>query len=389
MRRNSTLTQRQRERKDPFFVASWIDVIGGFLDRHKRLGVKLGALETRLLSDALVETRIEAPIYIAGLARSGSTLLLELLSSLPGVAAHRYRDYPGVYAPYLWNRYLDCTPQRASEPSERTHRDGISVTPESPEAFEEILWMAFFPRLHDPRVNAVLDAHTTHSEFTAFYRDHLRKLLLVREGKRYLSKGNYNVTRLEYLLTLFADARFVIPVRDPVWHIASLMKQHALFCEGTRRNPRALSHLRRIGHYEFGLDRRPINAADDEAVQEIIELWARGAELEGWARYWTHIHAYLATVLERNPQLRRAALVVRFEELCRAPRETLSEVLEHCRLPLSAELLERAEQRIRFPTYYAPHFNDQERALIQRCTAATAARFNLQAGAPLGIGVPP
>lgn len=153
--------------------------------------------------------------------------------------------------------------------------------------------MAFFPRLHDPRVNAVLDAHTANAEFEAFYRDHLRKLLLVRGGQRYLSKCNYNVTRLEYLLRLFADARFVIPVRDPVWQIASLMKQHALFCEGTQRNPRALSHLRRISHYEFGQDRRPINAADDEAVQEIIELWARGAEVEGWACYWKHIHAYL------------------------------------------------------------------------------------------------
>lgn len=389
MRRKRTPTQRHCKRNDPFFVARWIDVLGGFLDRHKRLGIKFGALETRLLSEALVETRIEAPIYIAGLARSGSTLLLELLSSLPGIAVHRYRDYPGVYTPYLWNRYLDYTPQRASEPGERTHRDGILVTPESPEAFEEILWMAFFPRLHDPRENAVLDAHTANGEFEAFYRDHLRKLLLVRGGKRYLSKGNYNVTRLEYLLTLFADARFVIPVRDPVWHIASLMKQHALFCEGTQRNPRALSHLRRIGHYEFGLDRRPINAADEEAAQEIIALWARGAELEGWARYWTHIHAYLATVLERNPRLRQATLVVRFEELCRAPRETLSRLLEHCRLPLSAELLEHAEQRIRFPTYYAPQFNDKERALIQRCTAATAARFNLQAGEPVGIVVPP
>ncbi|MCO6441934.1 MAG: sulfotransferase [Nitrococcus mobilis] len=362
-----------------FHVARWLDVFGGFVTRHKRLGIKLGNLETRLLAEPLAATRIDQPIYITGLARSGSTLLLEILAWLPELVSHRYRDYPALYTPYLWNRFLDYTPRQKIAPVERTHRDGILITPESPEAFEEILWMAFFPQLHDPRENAVLGARTDNSEFEAFYRDHIRKLILVRGGRRYLAKGNYNITRLEYLHRLFPDARFVIPVRNPSWHIASLMKQHALFCEGSWRNPRALSHLQRVGHYEFGLDRRPINAADNHgAVQKIVALWTRGAEVEGWARYWQHIHAYLADVLAHNRRLREATLVVRYEDLCRMPRETLRKLFEHCRLAPSAELLERAEQRIHFPNYYKPQFTEREHELIERYTAATAARFGLR-----------
>lgn len=363
---------------EAFHVARWMDVLGGFIDRHKGLGIKLGNLETRLLADPLAEVRIDQPIYIAGLARSGTTLLLEILSWVPELTTHRYRDYPALYTPYLWNRFLDYTPQQKADPVERTHRDGILITPESPEAFEEILWMAFFPQLHDPQINAVLDAQTDNSGFEAFYRDHIRKLMLVRGGQRYLSKGNYNITRLEYLLKLFADARFVIPIREPAWHIASLMKQHALFCEGSRRNRRALAHLQRVGHYEFGLDRRPVNAADGDAIQQILDLWAKGAEVEGWACYWDHIHTYLAGALERNPHLREAALIVRYEDLCRAPRETMHRIFEHCRLPLSDELLERAGQRIRFPTYYEPQFTKQERSLIEHHTHASATRFGLQ-----------
>jgi hypothetical protein len=83
-------------------------------------------------------------------------------------------------------------------------------------------------------------------------------------------------------------------VRDPAWHIASLMKQHALFCEGEQRNPLALRHMQRVGHFEFGLDRRPINAGDAACVAEVAALWACGEEVEGWARYWSHIHGYLA-----------------------------------------------------------------------------------------------
>ncbi|MDN5872007.1 MAG: sulfotransferase [Nitrococcus sp.] len=371
-----------QELDQAFHVARWMDVLGGFIDRHKRFGVKLGNLETRLLAEPLAETGIDQPIYIAGLARSGSTLLLEMLAWLPQVVTHRYRDYPGLYTPYLWNRYLAYTPRQKSAAVERTHRDGILITPESPEAFEEILWMAFFTQLHDPRVSAVLGAGTDNPAFEAFYRAHIRKLMLVRGGRRYLSKGNYNVTRLEYLIELFADARFVIPVREPVWHIASLMKQHALFCKGLQRNPRALSHLQRVGHFEFGLDRRPINTAGAGGVQEIVDLWAQGAEVEGWARYWDHIHAYLADALERNPRLREAALIVRYEELCRAPRESVQRLFEHCRLPLSDELLERAHQRIRFPSYYEPRFSVQERKLIEQCTAATAERFGLRRREP-------
>ena len=33
-----------------------------------------------------------------------------------------------------------------------------------------------------------------------------------------------------------ANERFIVPLRDPVWHIASLMKQHALFCADHARD---------------------------------------------------------------------------------------------------------------------------------------------------------
>ena len=89
--------------------------------------------------------------------------------------------------------------------------------------------MAFFSTLHDPGSSAVLNGETNNKEFANFYKDHIRKLLLLRGGRRYLSKANYNLTRLGYLLKLFPDARFLLPVRDPVWHIASLMRQHQRF----------------------------------------------------------------------------------------------------------------------------------------------------------------
>src|SRR5690606_6272021 len=142
---------------------------------------------------------------------------------------------------------------------------------------------------------------------------------------------NYNVTRFEYLLGLFPDARCVIPVRDPVWHVASLIKQHRLFCEQTRDNPRARLHLQRVGHFEFGPDRRPINAGDDACIRQVLDCFAAGAEIEGWALYWSHIYGYVAGRLESNPALRQASLIVHYEDLCSDARGTLERLLEHCR----------------------------------------------------------
>jgi hypothetical protein len=286
-----------------------------------------------------------------------------------------------LYTPHLWNRFLDRVPLRRQAPAERAHRDGMIVSADSPEAFEEVLWMAFFPDIHDPSRSAVLDARTHHSAFEAFYRDHLRKLLLVRRAERYLSKANYNLTRLEYLLHLFPDARFIIPVREPAWHIASLMKQHRLFCRGQRDNPRARVHLRRAGHFEFGLDRRPINAGDAEVITEIQALWRDGAEIEGWARYWNHLHSWLAARLEQNTALREASLVVRYEALCEQPGAMLRTLFEHSRLVPPPALLAGAEERIRFPTYYQPRFEPHELSLIERLTATTAQRLGLRGGA--------
>jgi len=358
-------------------VDRWTDLLGGFIERHPRLCIRLGMWESRLLQEEIANIPIERPIYVTGLARSGSTILLELLARHPDVATHRYRDFPPVLLPWAWNWFVDRAATKAHVAVERAHRDRIAVTPESPEAFEELVWMAFFPGLHDTSTSAVLDDTTANPAFEAFYRDHIRKLLRLRGGTRYLAKGNYNVTRLRYLLKLFPDARFVVPVRDPVWHIASLMKQHALFCREEANNARVLRHMRRSGHFEFGLDRRAINTGDRN-VATVRELWRCNRDVEGWAEYWALIYGHLYATLEASPALKQATHVVRYEDLCRNPAGVMSAILAHCGLA-PRDLPEAARAVIGHPDYYKPAFTDDERALILQRTDAVARLFGYRA----------
>ncbi|MDE2149513.1 MAG: sulfotransferase [Gammaproteobacteria bacterium] len=358
-----------------FEVAGWVHALSGFIERHRRFWIALGNFETRLIAGALEGVGIEQPVYVCGLARSGTTALLELLARHPAVVTHRYRDFPPLFTPYLWNRWLERVPRRPEQARERTHADRIAITSESPEAFEEVLWMAFFPHLHDPGASAVFDGEVINERFEAFYRDHIRKLLTVRGGRRYVAKGNYNLTRLTYLQRLFPDARFVIPVRDPVWHVASLVKQQRLFTAGCRARSWARNHLRRVGHFEFGPDRRPINAGDTAATAEILACWADGREVEGWARYWANLYGHVLNRLDADARLRQATLIIRYEDLCRRPRERCAELLDHCRLLSVVEVEDEAARRLSLPAYYAPQFDATERAVIGRETGAVAKRF--------------
>jgi hypothetical protein len=367
-------------RRKGFGVAAWMDHAGGIIERHPSWWVKLGSIETGLM-DSVLPARIDRPIYVTGLARSGTTILLETLARHPDVATHRYRDFPFLFTPYLWNRWLDLVPRKEERPAERSHGDGIAVTSESPEAFEEMLWMAFFSDQHVPSVSAILDRSTHNPAFERFYRNHIRKVLAVRGGRRYVAKGNYNLTRIGYLAKLFPDARFVIPVRDPVWHVASLMKQHRLFLEGQRDNPRAQRHLRRVGHFEFGQDRQPINVGDSAAAADIRDLWHAGEEVRGWARYWSLVHSYIAGVIATEATLRQAIHVLRYEDLCATPRPIMAGLLSHCGLSDRSGFLADAAARFHQPTYYRPDFTPGDIAIIAEETAAAARLFGYDSSA--------
>jgi hypothetical protein len=359
----------------PFAVSTRVDLLGAWVHRWPGFWKWLGNVETQVLADHIAGIGIEQPIYISGLARSGSTILLEILALHDTTATHAYKDFPPVLTPYFWNWFLDRAQQRDTVAVERAHGDDIAVTPDSPEALEEVVWMAFFPHGHDPEHSQVLDAATEASAFATFYWNHLRKLLWLRGGRRYLAKGNYNITRLEYLLKLFPDARFVIPVREPVSHIASLLRQHARFCRIHREDPRALRYMQRVGHFEFGLDRRAINTGDSSEAATIMTAWQQGRDVEGLARLWRNVHQHIIDRLEASPALRDASLMVRFEDLCDVPESTLRAVFAHCRLPVSDDFVANAVARLRRPNRDEAAFDAAVLEMIAALTSPVAVRF--------------
>ena len=336
----------------------------------------LGKLESWALRDEIEQTQIRAPIYVSGLARSGTTILTEMLAEHPTVTSHRYSDFPMTYTPY-WRNWLRQRSQISRpEPVERAHRDRIMVTEDSPEAVEEILWIRYFEQCHDSSASQVLAAPQM-TEFESYYRDHIRKLLLIRQRSRYLAKGNYNISRIGYLCKMFPDARFLIPIRKPLDHIASLHKQHLFFSAGQKINPRMLFQLGAAGHFEFGLDRTAINLGQDEPIRVIEECWQQGEEARGWGLYWSMIYRYLYDLLDASEVLSKACLFVRYEDLCTDPGLQIDHIIKHCQLDSGPfqPIRDRYLEKLQPPSYYQPDFSQQEIDCIEHTTAETAALF--------------
>ena len=86
-------------------------------------------------------------IFIAGLARSGTTILLNALYKSNVFGSLSYSDMPFVLAPNLWAK---ISPSKVNlEFKERAYGDGIKVSAESPEVFEEVFWKTFADEKHE------------------------------------------------------------------------------------------------------------------------------------------------------------------------------------------------------------------------------------------------
>lgn len=333
----------------------------------------LSKLESLSIGTELDDLPIEKPVFVCGLARSGSTIITELINQHPAVTSHRYSDFPLIWLPFWWNRLRQHLPLPEQTPTERAHADRIMVTNDSPEAIEEVLWTHYFPDAHIRTACHLLDEDHRNADFDAYYAEHIRKLMLVRQRTRYLAKNNYNVTRLNYLLSLFPDARFVIPVRQPESQIASSCKQHKLFEQQAAGDPRVARQLRMSAHFEFGPQRCPILVSADKQNTYNPSL----SDAAWYAHQWNDVYGLICQQLASNPNLASACLILPYESLCADTSASLQALFSHIDLtgPQAATLIQRNLHQLSEPQYYDADFSKTELETIHSITNSTAERL--------------
>ena len=210
-------------------------------------------------------------VVVSGLARSGTTILLNALYESNKFASLSYKDMPFVLAPNLWSK-LSFNKQEF-DLVERAHGDGIKVSQDSPEAFEEVFWMTFNESDEDTQKKFKNYVHLINQKYSK---------------ERYLSKNNQNIRRLEFISNTFPDSKILIPFRNPIQHAYSLLTQHQRFIEDSKRDKFISNYMKWIGHREFGPNYIPIHNKNLSFKNDLdINHW-----LEQW--YLTYHNCYEA-----------------------------------------------------------------------------------------------
>lgn len=286
--------------------------------------VALTDLEDRLYAHRLADIGTPAPLFITALPRVGTTLMLELFDRLSEYCSHTYRDMPFVLCPMLWQRFSGRF-QRTNAPRERAHGDGMKISADSVEAFEEIIWKFFFKPHYQP-YRIVPRGALEHAEFRSFLTQHLRKIVALRSvgtgvKPRYVSKNNADVARLRGLGTLYPDSVFLVLFRDPVQHAASLLRQQLRFLEVHAEDGFAKFYMAAIGHHDFGANFRPLDFDGWLAGRRSAEPTAPDFWLEYWAACYGHV---LKHVRAPDAHTRAPIHLVSYDGLVASPEPSLT-----------------------------------------------------------------
>lgn len=341
-----------------------------YIIENPDLMLKLSSFEDKLLREKLKNFKIKSPVYITGLARSGTTITLEFLAKQKDIASHTYSDFPFIYTPYLSNKIFRFF-NKDTKLKERAHLDRIKVNNYSPESFEEIIWARFFENLHDVTQPNILDKQVNNKDFEIFYKNHIRKLLLAKKRNKYISKSNYNITRLSYLKSLFNDLRVIIMIRNPVDFISSSIKQDNLFCNQQKENIKKLHHTNMTQHFEFGLNKIPVNFGDNQISKKILDkLNDKDSSIEGWSEYWDEAYKFVIK-LKEDEFLKDNIKIFSYEDLCNNTEAKLLEILDFCNIEVDNKTVKSFREIISFPLYYKNNFSNKEIEIINNITKKT------------------
>lgn len=280
-------------------------------------------------------------VFITGLARAGTSILLRTLNQTGSFACQTYRDMPFVLAPQLWRR-LSSGLRAPGEARERAHADGMLVDFDTVEAFEEVFWLTFAGDLYLHTDH--LSAHQVDEEVAVNFYNYISAVIAAGSGNgdlRYLSKNNNNLLRLPGIAKAFPAAHIIIPFRNPLQHAQSLIRQHRNFCTAQHDDPFIAKYMRWLGHFEFGLDYRPFTFGPGPAPDR------KGADmnqLHHWVAHWTHIYRGVLATAPEN------AIFWDFDAFCSDPKRRIIWLAE--RLALDPDILVGAVAGIRqLPAY--------------------------------------
>lgn len=260
---------------------------------------------------------IRQAYFITGLARSGTTALLELLNKHDRFVSYTYRDMPLILAPNLW-RKINVSSERNLKLKERIHKDGIYINANSPEAFDEVFWKM---QLKDKYIasNYLNESELSQNDVNRF--ELFISNFLSSKSKleyHYLSKNNNQILRIKSLLKLSTKHNFVLLFRDPLEHAGSLLNQHLNIISEQEKDPFIQEYMDLIGHFEFGKNQKVFQFPSSRN----LDNWCfeDKTSINYWLKVWLNYYSYTMTLHHPN------IFFLSYEQFCSVDSKKMKEL---------------------------------------------------------------
>ena len=318
----------------PFFVRQTLELP----QRASRLTRPVWLFEKLMMRIDVSEIQIDRPIFVVGVARSGTSMLQDILCAHSDVAffTNAMNEFPSCFCGAEKLRRLFKLDLRG----ERFQKDGIMIGAGSPNEGSD-LWRHVLktgsnpvptsqaPKKKEPRPTRIFATKKSRSHRPPFdlepvgldnlcdsqidgIHDLIRRTIwcFAPPHRRFLNKTLMARRLLPVLQQLYPDCRVVHIVRDPRHSVNSIVKMQRLASE----------HRRRV----LGLrDNSPDDFQDN------------GEEIRQASRYWNNSIGFIQRMkLDTNN-----ILEVRYEDIVAEPKFQIEKIREFCEL---AEVSDRS-----------------------------------------------
>lgn len=245
-------------------------------------------------------------IFITGLARAGTTAVLNLIDTSNKFASLRYKYMPFILSPRLAKLFSNFS-NKSSLQKERFHGDGITINISSPECLDEPFWInstSFYSK-----ENIYISPKDFSYEFIKKYNYFINRYGKLESKKRILIKNNNHHTRLKSLSKYFKESIFLVLFREPLAQSISLLNQNIRFKKLQEKEPFILDYMNMIGHWEFGLNKKPF-IYENKQLEFLNDM--DDNQLDYWIKQWIFSYRWLLKNYKNHPNIK----MICYEQLC-------------------------------------------------------------------------
>lgn len=250
-------------------------------------------------------------IIVSGLARAGTTSLMNDLSKIDSFVSLNYGNMPFLMCPNIWRKFYK---PKTGKLKERSHKDGIMIGYNSNEALEEYFFKvkAHDSYIHDECLSEYEVPQQDYDDYVKY-----QTIIKLNDHKTYLAKNNNFILRYNSIRKYNENFLMIIMFREPLTHAASLYEKHQEYKKNQEQDPFVLEYMNWLGHHEFGKGQKFFRFNNMEYSNPYNKT-----TLNYWIQNWIYYYNFVLKINHHN------TLLVNYEWYCNQPKSVINAILD-------------------------------------------------------------